>query len=186
MSRSLGPQSRFKCFKSRWCVLSGRQSLLALDTPNEPMATADSWRGRRPSDEDSRVGRRFKGPGGNSPDYSRGAGTSGNTRLLLASTGPDAGNAALSCAKPRFPRRSCCFACESCHARVVSVRSSFPTSLSARNLVESGFLQPRRPAAIWPFGSDPPAANCGSALWRAQHVVGGGIPRVRRGMSWLG
>ena len=39
----LMPQSRSK---SRWCVLIGRQSGgLALDTQNEPMATADSWRG---------------------------------------------------------------------------------------------------------------------------------------------
>jgi hypothetical protein len=35
-------------------------------------------------------------------------------------------------------RRSRSLACESCHARVVLVRPSFPTSLSARNLVESG------------------------------------------------
>ena len=39
---------------------------------------------------------------------------------------------ALTCATPRFPRRSRCLACESCHARVVLVRPSFPNS--ARNL----------------------------------------------------
>jgi hypothetical protein len=77
---------------------------------------------------------------------------------------------------PDFQGRSRCLACESCHARVVSVRPSFPTSLSARNLARAasscrgclrrfGLL-----AVIHRRRKLPLETISGSALWRGRNM----------------